>query len=253
VAEEQKEQAKPLTLAWKIKEISAKVKKIKRAGRNTDQGYNYLTIEDTVDAVRHDMYAMNLLLTPQLVKAEQVADSKGILRDVVFDWTLEDIETGEKRTWQVPGSGWDYHDKGMYKAMTGSRKYALILIFNLPVGDNPEQSAGADRDAGKNAAKAVADKKIAEAASKGNKTAIDALSQIEPEKKILISRPEEHHGNFVIVTGYIAVPPLERYFDDTGSKRFKTAKDAVPYWRVPSEYEKGLVELCGRLGIEVEG
>jgi len=70
---------------------------------------------------------------------------------------------------------------------------------------------------------------------------------------ILISRPEEHNGNYIIVTGMIAVPQLERFFDDTSSKRFKTKKDLQPYWRVPAEYEKGLIELSRRLGIEVEG
>jgi hypothetical protein len=239
-------------LMQKVAQISAAIKAIKMTGTNTHDNYKYLKIEDAVNAARPLMQEHGLVLTPQLIKVELVPDTKGIMYQVTLDWTLEDVESGEQKTWQVPGTGWDYHDKGLYKAITGSRKYAHIIIFNLPIGDNPEQTTGTREDA-KAAAKSLGDKKIAEAAGRGNKTAIDALSQIQPEKKIFLKRPEEHNGNYIAISGYIAVPPLERFFDDTGSKRFKTAKDAVPYWRVPAEYEKGLLALCEQLGIEVEG
>jgi hypothetical protein len=242
-----------LTLSQKIGMISTGVKKIKMTGVNKDAGYKYLKIEDVVDAVRPGMEQYGLILTPQLEKIETVPDAKGILRDVLVRWTLEDTQTGDCFEYLVPGSGWDFHDKGTYKALTGSRKYALILIFNLPVGDNPEQNGPADREAAKGAQKAVAASKVAESAGRGFQTAIDAISQVVPESKIVISRPEEHNGNYIIVTGMIAVPQLERFFDDTGSKRFKTKTDLVPYWRVPAEYEKGLVLLCEKLKIEVEG
>ena len=248
-----KEEPKPLTLAQKIATISREVTKIKMTGFNKDAGYKYLKIEDVVDAVRAGMEKHGLLLTPQVQKFENIPDTKGILRDVMVEWTLEDLEGTESRKYLVPGSGWDYHDKGTYKALTGSRKYALILIFNLPVGDNPEQSGPQDKSTAKETAKATGERKIVEAAARGNQAAIDALSQVEPEKKILISRPEEHNGNYIVVTGFIAAPQLERFFDDTDSKRFKTKKDLLPYWRVPADYEKGLIALCQKLGIEVEG
>lgn len=247
------EAPKPLTLAQKIAEISASVKKIKMTGVNKDAGYKYLKIEDVVDAVRPGMEKHGLMLTPQVRSIENIPDTKGILRDVLVEWTLEDTTNGSKLTWLVPGTGWDFHDKGTYKALTGSRKYAMILIFNLPVGDNPEQAGPADRSDAKAAQKDVVAKKMAEAAGRGSKTAIDALSQLEPEKKVVISRPEEHNGNYIIVSGFIANPPLETFFDDTDSKRFKAKSNGAAYWRVSSEYEKGLVALCQKLGIEVEG
>ena len=247
-------QPKPKTLGEKILEITAGVPKLKKTGTNKDQGYKYLTIEDAVNSVRQALIDHKLLLLPTTLETlDRTQDEKGYTSTVTFGWTLEDLETGETRSWKVPGSGWDYHDKGTPKAVTGSRKTALILIFNLAVGDNPEQSNGLSRTDAKAAAQAVAGKKIAEAASKGSATAIDAMSQVVPEKKICIARPEEHQGNYIIVTGLIAVPQLERFFDDTNSKRFKTKKDLIPYWRVPSDYEKGLLALCEKLGIEVEG
>jgi len=243
----------PKTLAQKIAEITATVEKVKRTGKNKDQGYDYVTIEDVVDATRRLMAERHLVLTASLTKMERITHTKGYIVDVTFEWTLEDAETGEKKTWTIPGSGWDYNDKAVFKAMTGSRKYATIIIFNLPIGDNPEAPAGADRGVAAAAARDIAKQKIAQAAGKGSPTAIDALFEMEPEKKINISRPEQFHGHYIIVTGMIDVPQLAAFFDDTDSKRFKTKMDLVPYRKVSSDYEKGLLELCKRLGIAIEG
>lgn len=242
------------TLAEKILMITSTAKKVKKTGKNRDQNYSYLSIEDAVDAVVPLMNEHGLLLTPLALHEFQfIQQDKGWLANVTFDWQLEDVATGETRSYRIPGSGWDYHDKGTFKAQTGSRKYALILIFNLPIGDNPEAQGPVRREDAKALAKATGEKKVSLMAAQGNSTAVDAMSQVVPEKKIIITRPPEHNGNYIIVTGMIAVPQLERFFDDTGSKRFKTKADLVPYWRVTSEYEKGLLQLCEKLGIEVEG
>src|SRR5437773_8178953 len=138
------------TLAEKILEITAGVPKLKKTGRNKDQGYMYLTIEDAVDSVRKALIEHKLLLLPSSLESlDRAPDDKGYTSTVTFGWTMEDVETGEVRTWKVPGSGWDYHDKCTPKAITASRKAALILIFNLPVGDNPEASGPITREAGK--------------------------------------------------------------------------------------------------------
>jgi len=247
---------KILTLAEKILDIQKNVPMVKKKGFNSEHRYKFLQIEDAVLAVNKMLSARDLILTQQMDKWEVIPHTggKGYIAKVVLHWKLEDALTGECRVYSVPGEGYDTTDKGTPKAITASRKQAIITIFNLPVGDNPEaNSYSADREDAKAAAQGIAAKKIAEAAAKGSQGAVDAISQIEPEKKIRISRPEEHNGNYIIVTGMIAVPQLERYFDDTASKRFKTKADLVPYWRVAAEYEKGLINLCQKLQIEVEG
>lgn len=259
----EKEDPPKLNLAQKIREIQINVGTVKKKGKNKEQSYDYLRIEDAVVAVNKLMAERNLILTQTLQKRpdgtfyfdrQPHKVDKGYMASVVLTWTLEDVETSESRSYDIPGEGYDSTDKGIPKAITSSRKQAIITIFNLPVGnDIEERGAPVDRETAKANAKAVGERKVTELAAQGNKGAIDALSQIEPEKKILITRPDEHNGNYIVVTGFLAAPPLEKFFDDTASKRFKTAKDLVPYWRVPSEYEKGLVALCQKLGIEVEG
>lgn len=249
-------EVKVLSLAQKILDIQANVPTVKKAGHNKEHNYKFLQIEDAVKAVNKMLSSRSLIMTQNLRSWETNPHTggKGYIAKVMLEWTLEDVLTGEKREYLVPGEGYDTTDKGTPKAITASRKQAIITIFNLPVGDNPEAHGYAtERADAKNAAQAVGRQKVVEAAAKGSQTAIDALSQLEPEKKINIARPPDQNGHYIIVTGFIAAPPLEQFFDDTASKRFKTKTDLVPYWKVPAEYEAGLIKLCEKLGIEIEG
>ena len=79
------------------------------------------------------------------------------------------------------------------------------------------------------------------------------MSQEVPEKKLNIARPEEYNGHFIIASGFIAAPQLDTFFSDTGCKRIDSRKSGKTGWKVPAEYEKGLLLLCEKIGIEVEG
>lgn len=252
------------TLLQKLLEIQDRVGVVKKQGKFGSEmgGGNYLRIEDAVVAVNKLLSAHKLVLTGSLLNQDRVVHERvgkdgnlarsGYISSVTMLWVVEDTESGESRSWKFPGDGYDATDKSIYKAMTGCRKYAIINIFNLPIGNDVEEH-GVSFEEGKERAKKVAATKIADAAGRGSKTAIDVLSQIEPERKLIIGRPEQANGHYVTAEGLIAVPQLERFFEDTGCKRFKRKLDQVPYWRVPAEYEKGLIELCQRLQIEVEG
>lgn len=260
----------PLTLAQKILAIQNSAGVVSKRGKFGSEmgGGNYLRIEDAVIAVNKLISQHKLIFTGMLLKngdgfhVSRIPHEKGskdgpvrsgYIASVIMEWTLEDTESGEKRSWCFPGDGYDGTDKAVYKAQTGSRKYAIINIFNLPIGNDVEEHGMFEPKESKAAQKNVAAQKIADAAGKGNKTAIDALSQIEPEKKIVISRPEKHNGHYIEVSGFIANPPLDAFFADTDSKRFKRMPEGTPYWKVPSDYEVGLMKLCEKLGIEVDG
>jgi ERF superfamily len=270
---------KPKRLAMKILEIQDAVGVVNKKGKFGSEmgGGNYLRIEDAVVAVNKLLTAHKLIFTGTLLPV-QLADGypgfhlkhsphekggkdsltrSGYITSLIMEWTLEDTETLEKRSWNFPGDGYDGTDKAVYKAMTGSRKYAIINIFNLPIGNDVEEHGAPTFDESKKAARKVAETKLAEKANSDNpkirKLAVDALSQIEPEKKIIIARPENFNGHYIAVSGLIAVPQLEQYFMDVDAKRLQSKVDKGVYWRVPSDYERGLIDLCGKLGIEVEG
>jgi len=66
--------------------------------------------------------------------------------------------------YDIPGSGFDYDSKGTAKALTDSRKNAMILLFNLKGGDDPER-APATRVEAQQSREEVVDSKLANAAA----------------------------------------------------------------------------------------
>lgn len=250
-------------LAQKILEIQAAVGTVTKKGKfGTEMGgSNYLRIEDAVFAVGKLMVEKGLLLTGTLAVKNDGSyfydrgphkTDKGYIASVIVQWRLEDVsDQTQYRHYYLPGDGYDGTDKAVYKALTGSRKYAIIYIFNLAVGNDVEAQGSPSFEEGKNKQKSLAASKIADAAGRGNQTAIDAIAQHEPEKKVVISRPETFNGHYIAVSGFIACPQLEKFFEDTDCKRFQPKAGGPPYWRVPADYEKGLLELCDRLKIEV--
>lgn len=259
------EAPKKLNLAQKILAIQDAVGVVNKKGKfdSAMGGGNYLRIEDAVVAVNKLLCSKGLIFYGNLLKADRVPHERvgkdgnlsrsGYISSVLMEWTVEDTESGEKRSWQFPGDGYDSTDKSIYKSMTGSRKYAIICIFNLPIGNDVEEHGSVTFEEGKEKQKKIAANKVAEAAARGVPSAIDAMSQAEPEKKVTIARPEEYNGHYIIVSGYTAIPQLETFFVDTGCKRIDSKKTGKTGWKVPAEYEKGLLGMCTRLGLEIEG
>jgi ERF superfamily len=259
------EAPKPKSLSQKILEIQAAVGAVKKRGKfGTEMGNaSYLRIEDAVSAVGKLMTDRGLILTGTLQTKPDGSyyyertpgTSKGYMVSLVMQWTIEDTETGASRTWSIPGEGYDGTDKGTPKAQTSSRKYAIIDIFNLAVGNDVE--AGRSWEEGKDAQKDVVRKQLLAGAKSDNpkvrETALQGLdSQVEAPKALVITRPEEFNGHYFIASGLIAVPELDRFFEDTDSKRLNSKKTGKIGWKVSADYEKSLIDLCERLKIEVE-
>jgi ERF superfamily len=245
------ESATKISLSKKIKLIQNSVTEVKKKGTHT-QGWKYLQIEDAVKAVNKLMGENDLIMTGTLAKRQDGSfatdtanhHDKGYITRLVMDWTIEDVSTGESKIYQIPGEGFDSTDKGTYKAETGSRKYAIINIFNLPVGDNPE--ATVTREDAKDKQQEVLDKKLKAAKAKLGDSEVT-------QRQILIMRPKELDGKHIAVYGYTFEESMQQFFRDTESQRFKSKTSGDVYWRVPVEYEKGLIALCVKSEIEVAG
>jgi hypothetical protein len=258
------------SLAQKILEIQDRVGVVKKRG-NFDSamgGGHYLRIEDAVVAVNKLLTQHKLILTGDIKNAARVPHERvdksgnlsrsGYISSVEMEWTVEDVESGERRVWTFPGDGYDATDKAIYKAMTGSRKYAIINIFNLPIGNDVEEHGTRTWDEAIAAQKAVVKKQLVAATASEHpavrQIALEGLdSQLPPPASLILTRPEEYNGHFFIASGLIAIPQLDQFFEDTGSKRLNSKKTGRAGWKVPAEYEKGLLDLCGKLKIEIEG
>ncbi len=262
--------AEPKTLAQKILDIQDRVGVVKKMGKFGTElgGANYLRIEDAVVAVNKLLSQSKLILTGDLVKSERTIHERvgkdgnlarsGYISTVMMTWVLDDTETGQSRSWTFSGDGYDATDKGLYKAMTGCRKYAIINIFNLPIGNDVEEHGPRNWDEGVAAQNAVIKKKLVQAAASENPKVRDAAlegldSQLPPPTALVLARPEEFNGHFFIASGLIAVPQLDQFFEDTASKRLNSKKTGKVGWKVSAEYEKGLIDLCHKLNIDIQG
>lgn len=134
-----------LTLAAKLAEVMGAIERVPKRGKNTFHGYDYVTEADLADAIRSELAKRKVMLVPS-VQACEMRDmpptAKGkaqFLTTVMVEWTFTDGESGEQIKFNMPGFGIDGEDKGGYKALTGSEKYALMKAFLVPTGDDPER------------------------------------------------------------------------------------------------------------------
>lgn len=133
------------------------VDRIPKRGKNAFHGYQYATEADVSDAVRRELSKRGIatFVSSAMVQAREVQSSKGratILTDAAIEVTFACGETGATFTVQAAGTGEDNSDKGIYKAITGAVKYALMKSLLIPTGDDPEDDGPAKPAAPKRAA-----------------------------------------------------------------------------------------------------
>ena len=112
---------------------------VQKAGHNDFQNYKYATEADAVAALRPAMIKHGLCMIPSVESVEQ--DEWGNT-NVLMHYRILD-EEGNFLSFRAAGSGNDKNskgvgDKGIYKALTGASKYALLKTFMMETGDDPE-------------------------------------------------------------------------------------------------------------------
>lgn len=215
-------------LSLKKSGVRSKVDRIPKNGKNQREGYSYAEAADifqTVNKIMHDEklgFDVTVLREWEELRSTRNGNSAPITKvELLVIWT--DLETGYFEEMRVVGSGLDYGDKGVYKSYTGAAKYALVLNFLIPTGDDPENdskerhetpqgaargTAGADpreteqqgrrqsaggRTAGNSQRQSNGNKeKPSEAPKTPQETQQEEQSQQEPEQK---SAPEEGAEN----------------------------------------------------------
>jgi hypothetical protein len=157
-----------MTLAEKLHAIQRLARAVPKKGYNEREDFYYTRIQDVVDVATRYMRKYKLMLLPKmLTNFARTSNERGggSLVDVQMIWHLSDLESDEVEAVTVPGSGWDYNSKATSKALTDCRKSAIILLFNLKGGDDPEERGPVARDAAKDRQQEIADAKLANAAA----------------------------------------------------------------------------------------
>lgn len=158
-----------MTLAEKLHAIQKLAKRVPVRGVH-ERGWKYMRVQEIVTVGTKFLTEHNLILIPtikSLTRSE--GKSGGSIVDLMVTWTLADVTFNPMpngamaREFDIPGSGFDYDSKGTAKALTDSRKNAMILLFNLKAGDDPER-APMTRHESKQSREDVVERKLADAA-----------------------------------------------------------------------------------------
>jgi hypothetical protein len=135
----------PKKLFLKLSAIQGDLKEVKKTGRNTYQNYDYMKADDLIRALSPLLTKHKVLMLPQAIldysKTEFTNSKQGLSynTELNIQWAFVDCESGETWTTVIPGWGQDTGEKGGYKALTGSHKYAINLIFKNGASDDPEE------------------------------------------------------------------------------------------------------------------
>lgn len=121
---------------------------IQKKGKNEFHKYKYVMEADVMDLVGKACLKHGLVIVPRTIrtkmeKMEALGSAKPFLLTtvkVVYDFI--DTDTGSSLSVEMEGQGADNQDKGIYKAITGATKYALMKTLLLSSGDDPEQETG---------------------------------------------------------------------------------------------------------------
>lgn len=130
---------------------------VEKRGRNDFHKYDYATEADVIAAIRPHMVKNGLILVPHVDTVNN--DSNGNT-NIVVSYRLYHT-SGEFLEFNIPASGNDRNsrggvgDKGIYKALTGASKYAMLKVFCMATGDDPEVTSEADKSPPKAAEKVL--------------------------------------------------------------------------------------------------
>lgn len=149
---EVKPEDRPKGVHAKVAWVMARLGRVPRNGWNDFHRYRYVEEADLVDMARPLMAAVGLVMIPTLLQDERHdrQTSRGkttYLTRATIRYRVVDGDAGEEMPeWQrefafdLVGEGEDDMDKGFYKAYTGANKYALMKLFQISQGDDPERS-----------------------------------------------------------------------------------------------------------------
>ena len=134
------------TLVSKLAKIMGDIGAVPQTGWNNFNKYNYTTEADVQAVTKGKMAKENLIIIPHEVdsKTREVQTRKGNIEYVfqgTWDFIVMDGDSGETLTVRVTGEGQDSGDKGPFKALTGAHKYALMKLFQISTGDDPERDS----------------------------------------------------------------------------------------------------------------
>lgn len=155
-----------------------------KGGFNNFDKYNYANEQNWHEAVMPNLLAHDLTLAfsaPNVLRLENRTTKNGGTEypvQVHLEARLTHV-SGQWLEVDAYGEGQDRGDKGLYKALTGAKKYGYALLFALPTSDDPE----ADETTGLSEGKATSRQPTKPRATKPQAQTTAAPPKTEPAPK----------------------------------------------------------------------
>lgn len=146
-----------ISIYKKIQAISAEIKTIEKdltVSTGTDKSYKAVSDFAVIQAVKKYEQKHGILSIPKNVELVSYNEIKAIKKDkygereiithsfvVKLIMEVVDIETGESIEVTMHSQGLDNGDKAFGKASTYARKYALLNLYKIGTGEDPDQDA----------------------------------------------------------------------------------------------------------------
>lgn len=164
----------------KLANVMKRVKYVQKTGYNTFHKYKYAKEADYIESIRPALLEEDLIVT----SSTESVTVTGELTSVLVRFTIVNVSNpAESISVVCPGQGADKGDKGVYKALTGAKKYFIGMTFLIETGDDAEADESTDARASKSAAPKAEDKSASVAAADLTKTVTAAPAAAAAEAK----------------------------------------------------------------------
>lgn len=134
----------------KLNAIQKKVTYMSKDGKNSAQGYSYLTEAQITDMFKPLLESAGVFFaySSQITGSQLSPTGKQIVTDVSVVYQFLDIDSGEAMVGIAAGQGSDGNDKGVFKGITGAVKYIFMKTFLIPTGNDPEDDSPKGKKSG---------------------------------------------------------------------------------------------------------
>lgn len=143
---------KSMNLWQRMHAITEEIGLITKDGRNDHFKYNYVSEAQYVAKLRPLLTKYRVQITPCSVEYQRHPDND--MSTTVVKFRIVNIDKpDEYEVVMSVGEGSDSRDKGVYKALTGTKKYLIALTFMVETGDDAEDDRNDSKSSKKPAKK----------------------------------------------------------------------------------------------------
>lgn len=134
-------------LLSKIHLAQQEAQAVGKAGHNADEDFEFSRFEDVLAEGKRLLAKHRLVYISRIVDSDIKVGKKGCLATVTIDYAVTDLDGGGSMVIRWVGTGDDFPGgKAIFKAETGTEKYFLARLLQIPFGTDPEEGSSSDTE-----------------------------------------------------------------------------------------------------------